>query len=123
MTSKVIKGKKIGRTLGFPTANLEINGELASMQRGVYAVRVRVKDKQYKGVLNLGLRPTFEGQALSPEVHILGFSDDIYGEIIEISDFRFLREEKKFNSIEELKIQIANDVLEVEAYGNAAPQE
>jgi len=108
----VVEGAKRGRTLGFPTANLqpEDSNKLIP-QDGVYFVKVNYNNKKYFGVANIGLRPTFNNvKKPITEVYIFDFSKDIYGEQISIEFLKKLRNEKKFNSIEELEVQIQKDV-------------
>ncbi len=107
----VRKGEQRGRTINFPTANLEF-ADLIRPKFGVYAVEVRLADGTHKyGVANTGNRPTVGGQEARLEVHIFDFEADIYGQYIEV-DFRcFIRPEKKFESFEALKTQITKDAL------------
>ena len=99
-----------GRLLGFPTANINLHDEL-SPKTGVYAVTVDFREKQYKGVANIGYSPTFDDHVFTVEVHILDFDQDIYGENIRVNFIRRLRAEKKFSGIEELSEQIHKDIL------------
>ncbi|MDZ4741997.1 MAG: bifunctional riboflavin kinase/FAD synthetase [Verrucomicrobiota bacterium] len=110
---EVIEGEKLGRKLGFPTANLHISVELLP-PNGVYVCWARVSDKILPAVMNIGMRPTVSEGTLVPlvEVHILDFSENIYGTKIEVIFKKFLRFEKKFNSMDELKKQIVCDVNE-----------
>lgn len=108
----VIQGAKRGRTLGFPTANLKPseNNKLIP-PNGVYFVRVLHNNQNYFGVANIGLRPTFNNvKEPITEVYIFDFSKEIYGENISIEFIKKLRNERKFNSIEQLEIQIQKDV-------------
>lgn len=109
MIGKVIQGDKIGRTIGFPTANIEIDPQKICPKNGVYFVNVKVRDKNYKGMMNIGVRPTIKGEKKQIEVHILNFNEDIYGEILEIHFYERERDEKKFISIEGLKKQLTKD--------------
>lgn len=112
---KVIDGFKVGRKIGFPTANIEPedNSKLIP-DLGVYAVRVRWNNQVYKGMLNIGHRPTLDnGKKISIEVHIIDFDEDIYQETLEIDFFRKIRDEQKFNSIDELIVQLQKDKLNV----------
>lgn len=109
MIGKVIQGDKIGRTIGFPTANIEIDPQKICPKNGVYFVNVKVRDKNYKGMMNIGVRPTIKGVKKQIEVHILNFNEDIYGEILEIHFYERERDEKKFISIEGLKKQLTKD--------------
>ncbi len=105
----VIAGRKLGRTLGFPTANLA-TGESQLPPDGVWAVTARLPGgSPLPGVANLGLRPTVDGKSHTLEVHLLNFSGDLYGQELEITFIRHLRGEIRFPSLDELKIQIQHD--------------
>ena len=107
----VVDGYKVGRKIGFPTANLRVdfpNKLIPSV--GVYAVFVHINGQKYKGMLNIGHRPTINnGNDLSIEVHILDFKEDIYHQKIRIEFIDFLRPEMKFNSVDELIQQMQKD--------------
>lgn len=106
----VIKGKdRGGRLLGFPTANLELIDELVP-KRGVYVVRVLVADRKYDGVTNIGYNPTFGDAGLSVETHILDFQENLLGKQIRIKFIERLRDEKTFESVEDLVAQIKRDI-------------
>ena len=110
ITGKVVKGKSIGHDLGFPTANIEVADEYKLIAAvGVYACRVEYMGKTYKGMSNIGYRPTIDEGDLTIEVNIFDFDKDIYGEEITISFVDRMRDEKKFESLEALKIQLAKD--------------
>ena len=108
----VVEGNKIGRTIGFPTANIIYPNKKVEIPYGVYCAKVETKDKIYNGMLNYGIKPTINEDRTEPvaEVHIIGFNKDIYGEKIKISIIDKIRDEKKFNSIDELKNQIKEDL-------------
>lgn len=111
----VIKGQQIGRTIGVKSANLVYPDNLVEIGRGVYKVSVEHDGKTYSGVANYGLRPTVtsDGDSVEQsilEVHILDFDKDIYGEKIKVTFLKRIRDEKKFNSLEELKLQIQEDI-------------
>ena len=110
-TGKVIKGEQRGRLLGFNTANIEVSSELKIIPSfGVYAVNVLLKGKIYRGMLNIGMNPTFNNNDDTHiEVHILDFDLDIYGEILTIELVKKLRDEIKFNSKEDLVQQLSKD--------------
>lgn len=110
ITGRVVEGDQRGRTIGFPTANLEL-GEHLEPKRGVYAVRVRCQEqgKIFDGVANLGARPTFDKRDILLEAHIFDFSESIYGQHIEVELVSFIRPEQKFDGIDSLKAQIALD--------------
>lgn len=108
----VIKGEQLGRQLGFPTANLQLSVDYKLIpQLGVYAVKTIVRDKVYKGMLNIGYRPTIEGTNKTIELNIFDFEEDIYGEQIQIQLLHYIRAERKFESIEFLKEQLVKDKL------------
>ena len=111
LQGKVVDGYKVGRKIGFPTANLRVdfpNKLIPSV--GVYAVQVSVAGKQWKGMLNIGHRPTLNnGTDLSIEVHILDFEGDIYQQPMRLEFIDFLRPEEKFDSIDELILQMQKD--------------
>jgi len=107
---RVIHGRQLGRTIGFPTANLA-TGDAQLPPDGVWTVTARLADGMVKaGVANLGVRPTVDGVTRSLEVHLFDFSGDIYGTDLEITFLDFLRPEMKFSGVEELRRQIAADV-------------
>lgn len=111
ISGTVIKGNQIGRTIGFPTANIDYPKEKVKMPFGVYSTNVTVKGKTYKGMLNYGIKPTINKECKPvAEVHIIEFNNDIYGENIQIEILDKIRDEKKFNSLEELKQQITKDI-------------
>lgn len=107
----VVDGYKVGRKIGFPTANLRVDFPHKLIPSvGVYAVRVSVNGQNYKGMLNIGHRPTVNnGTNLSIEVHILDFEGDIYSQKIRIEFIDFIRPEAKFSSVDELILQIQKD--------------
>lgn len=109
LIGKVIEGKKIGRTIDFPTANIEIPPTKFLPKIGVYLVKVSFKNQQKWGLMNIGNRPTVDGKNISIEVHILDYHDNLYDEILTIKLIKFLRSESKFSSLEELKKQIQRD--------------
>ena len=107
---EVIKGNQIGRTIGYPTANIDIN-ERDVLLRGVFCVKAIIEgdEGEYKGLANIGFKPTINGTALTLEVHLLNFDKDIYGSNIRIDFMHRIRGEKKFNGLEELSAQINKD--------------
>tara|TARA_B100001057_G_scaffold153130_1_gene153267 strand:- start:696 stop:1613 length:918 start_codon:yes stop_codon:yes gene_type:complete len=106
---KVIKGKKRGRKIGFPTCNMSLNSYVIP-KLGVYAVRVKTKGIIKNGIANIGYRPTFKGQSLLLETNIFGINKNLYNKVISVSFKKFIRSEKKFRSIEYLKKQIKLDI-------------
>lgn len=105
----VVDGKKIGRQIGFPTANLQVDTLKILPSDGVYVVEVLVESVKYRGVLNIGVRPTISAINRTIEVHIIDFVGDLYGKEIELEFVDFLRHEQKFSSLEDLKEQIIQD--------------
>lgn len=106
----VVKGRQLGRTIGFPTANIQVQKKYKLIPKnGVYATHVFLRNKKHKGIMNIGNRPTVEGLGRTQEVHIFDFSDDIYGETIKVEILEFIREETKFENIGELIKQIELD--------------
>ena len=109
---KVIKGRKRGRTIGFPTCNVKLDDYIVP-KLGVYSVIVETKHFRKKGIANIGYRPTFNGQNLLLEVNIFGINKNLYNKEIRVNFIQFIRSEKKFKSLEQLKKQIKIDVIKV----------
>ncbi len=116
LASRVIAGDKLGRKLGFPTANLDATGYVLP-PNGVYAAHAVVRSESRRAVLNIGRRPTVQSPTpqLRVEVHLLDFTGELYGEEMEVTFTRKLRDETQFASLEELKAQIGRDVEEARA--------
>ena len=106
---KVIKGKKRGRKIGFPTCNMTLN-DYVIPKLGVYAVKVNFDNLNKAGIANIGYRPTFKGQSLLLETNIFGISKNLYNKVISVSFKKFIRQEKKFKNFEYLKKQIKIDI-------------
>jgi riboflavin kinase / FMN adenylyltransferase len=106
---EVVRGAGRGRTLGFPTANVRTDRPLI-VPTGVYACRARCGDAAHRAMVNVGNRPTFEGQTYAIEAYLLDFSGDIYDRPLCLEFHRRVRDERKFPSVEALKEQIARDV-------------
>ena len=110
LTGTVVKGNAIGRTIGFPTANLELgNAKKIIPADGVYSAWVKVDGTSYKGMMNIGKKPTINNQARTLEVHLLEFEQDIYGEAICIEFVNKIRDEIKFTDILKLQQQLQVD--------------
>jgi riboflavin kinase / FMN adenylyltransferase len=119
LVGEVVQGQQLGRTIGFPTANLHLPKEKFLPHYGVYAVQAQVcfaADQLpaldapcINGVMNLGMRPTVDGDRLSAEVHLFNWAEDLYGKVLSVSLCAFLRPEQKFASLDALKLQIARD--------------
>lgn len=105
----VMHGDKRGRTIGFPTANLSIDEAQMIPGNGVYAGYVKIENIKYKAMVNIGIRPTFNGTTKTIEVNILDFTGDLYDKILEFIFFKKIRNEMKFSNIYELKIQLESD--------------
>ncbi len=106
---KVVKGKKRGRKIGFPTCNLKV-GSYVIPKLGVYAVKVKSANFIKNGIANIGYRPTFKGQSLLLETNIFGINKNLYNKVISVSFKKFIRPEKKFKNFEYLKKQIKVDI-------------
>ena len=114
---KVKEGKKIGRTIGFPTANIDIS-KRDILLRGVFCVKAIIEsnEKEYNGLANIGFKPTVSGTALTLEVHLLNFDKDLYGSEMQINFMHRIRGEQKFNDLDELRVQINNDVKKADEF-------
>ncbi|UXX80091.1 bifunctional riboflavin kinase/FAD synthetase [Reichenbachiella carrageenanivorans] len=110
ISGTVVKGKKIGTELGFPTANIQVAEDFKLIPKdGAYAVSVMVNDRWHKGMLNVGVRPTVGGLHRVIETHLFDFDQQIYDQPIQVEFIQHLRNEKKFDSLEELKFQLEKD--------------
>ena len=113
----VIEGKKIGRSIGFPTANLSLDQDTFIPNFGVYTGKIYIDNNIFNTIVNIGLNPTVDDQAtLKIEAHIFDFSSDIYNSKVEISLSKFIRKEIKFKNIDELKVQISEDIKTAKKY-------
>lgn len=112
LSGEVVHGRQIGRTIGVPTANLCMPEELLCPRRGVYAGLARWEGNARPAVINIGIRPTVEGTNVNAEAWLLDFDGDLYGKTLQLSFFRFLRPEKKFGNLEELKAAILANAAE-----------
>lgn len=107
---KVIYGKQNGEVMGIKTANIDVKKDITLPKKGVYYTSTIVRGKLYKSISNIGFNPTFDGESLSVETHLIDFNDNIYGEEIEIFFHKHTRDELKFVSMEELVKQIRMDL-------------
>ncbi len=112
LKGNIIEGEKRGRQIGFPTTNVDTNWELLP-KPGVYATMAVLKEARYKSITNIGFRPTFGNNKLLIETHLFDFSETVYGEEIKVEFFQRLRDERKFESVDDLISQIKLDVGEV----------
>ena len=108
---KVQKGKQLGKKIGFPTANIDIKDYIAACP-GVYAVKVLRKNnyKYLSGIANLGYRPTFNQKKILLEVHLFNFSGNLYNKLLSVEFVKFIRKEKKFKNVNQLRAQINIDL-------------
>lgn len=116
VSGEVVHGQARGRTIGFPTANIDVWQELAIPATGVYAGWATLGDERFMAVTNVGYRPTFEGRDVTVEAHLLDFDRDIYGQTLGFTFEKRLRAEQKFSGIEALIAQIRADADEGRAY-------
>ncbi len=110
INSKVVDGKHLGRSLGFPTINQKIDKSICLPLNGVYLTRVHFDGLSYYAITNIGTQPTVGGDEIISETHIFDFSDDLYGKEVTVEFLKFIRPVKKFSSIEELKNQVLLDI-------------
>ena len=112
LTGRVVKGSNIGSSIGFPTANIDIESQWKILPRnGVYAVKVFVKNQHYLGMLNLGTRPSISDNSFVIEVHLFDFNRIIYNEKLKIEFIERIRDEKKFPDLEQLRSQLKIDEI------------
>jgi riboflavin kinase/FMN adenylyltransferase len=111
LAGEVVHGEKRGRTIGFPTANIEVSQPFVIPCNGVYFVQLFVANSAHYGVMNIGVKPTFHEQgAVTIEAHLFDFDQDIYGKSVKVDLLAFIRAEQRFNSVDELIAQIQTDV-------------
>jgi riboflavin kinase/FMN adenylyltransferase len=117
LTGTVTKGKQLGRTIGFPTANLQLDEDFKLVpQNGVYIAKSIINQKMIFGMMNIGFNPTVGGQHQTIEIHFFDFNEDLYGQKITISILHKIRDEQKFESVELLKKQLESDKNTALAY-------
>lgn len=110
LNGMIVHGDKRGKQIGYPTANIQPEGTRKIIPKnGVYAVWVRVEGSYHPGMMNIGVRPTFEGEDKTLEVHIFSFNEDIYGKKVQVQFVDRIRDEREFSGIEQLKEQLTND--------------
>jgi len=114
LSGEVVKDRQIGRTMNFPTANIEYPKGKYPLKNGVYETRVTIAGKEYKGITNYGARPTFENEKIVTETHLDGFNGDLYGKQLKVEFVRYLRDIQKFESVEKLKNQLTMDIRRVQ---------
>ena len=112
ITGKVVQGNKIGSSIGYPTANIEIDNQWKILPKnGVYAVKILLKNQQYFGMLNLGNRPSISDDSFAIEVHLFDFNATIYNEELKIEFIQRIRDEQQFSDLEKLKSQLKIDAI------------
>lgn len=117
ISGTVVKGKQLGRTIGFPTANVHPDESYKLIpQNGAYIIRATYKGEQFEGMLNIGVRPTVDGSVKTIEAHLFDFNKEIYGEEMQLELLQYIRPEKKFNGLAELMEQIKLDKEKTERY-------
>lgn len=113
LIGEVVRDRQVGRTMGFPTANIVYPKEKYALKTGVYETRVTLDGKDYKGITNYGARPTFDDRTVVTETYLDGFDGDLYGCTLCVRFVRFLREIRKYGGAEELKAQLTEDIRRV----------
>lgn len=116
LTGKVVNGRRIGRTIGVPTANLTIPKDVVRLRHGVYACKATVEGETFLAVTNVGNRPTVGGHVVTVEPWLLDFKGDLYGKTLTLEFYSFLRPERKFDSLEELKAEIQKNALQTREF-------
>lgn len=115
--SQIVEGNHIGRTMGIPTVNMEISNEKVIPPKGVYVSQVKLEDKVYMGISNIGNKPTIgDDYPTSAETFIFDFNGDLYGKVVRVSFLYYVRPEKKFDNLDDLKNQIEEDIAFVHNY-------
>jgi len=110
INGKVIEGKKIGATLGYPTANIQYNNDLIIPKDGIYKTETYVNENTYLSATSIGDNPTFNGSEKTIETFIIDFKEDIYNKYIKVSFLKFIRSQKRFNDVESLKKHMSDDI-------------
>jgi riboflavin kinase/FMN adenylyltransferase len=116
INGKIIHGRRIGRTIGFPTTNVIPDQGKLLPPNGVYAVRSQIDGRFYNGITNIGTKPTVEGKFVGVETFLYDCEEDFYGEVQKVELLHFLRPEQKFPTLADLKVQIGKDRVEGENY-------
>ncbi|NLY37100.1 MAG: bifunctional riboflavin kinase/FAD synthetase [Tissierellia bacterium] len=122
-SGQVIHGKKMGKFLGYPTTNVTINDSVYALRSGVYVTRTYLIDEVFESVTNVGRIPTFTGRPFSVETYIFDFNRSIYGQEVRLEFLHYLRDEKKYENLEDLVKQIKKDVEDTKIYFLKHPQE
>lgn len=112
LSGKIIKGKGLGRQLGYPTANLRIKETYKLIPKnGAYVIESHLKGRKVYGMMNIGYNPTVDGENQSIEIHFLDFEEDLYNQYLQVNILEWIREEQKFNTLDELKEQLHKDQI------------
>lgn len=122
LNGEVFQDRRIGRTIGFPTANIEYPTGKHPIKKGVYETAVMLDGKDYIGITNYGSRPTFDNTRVLTETYLDGFDGDLYGRTLKVEFIRYLREVKKFDSVDALKTQLEEDIRTVRNHDQIRPQ-
>ncbi len=121
LNGTIVKGKQLGRTIGFPTANIHIEEDYKLIPKiGVYVVKAIVNEETVYGMMNIGFNPTVNGDKQTIEVHLFNFDKDIYDQNIEVCLLHYIREEQKFSSLDALKAQLNQDKIDSLAFVNTS---
>ena len=110
LLGEVVKDRQVGRTIGFPTANILYPQDKFPLKQGVYESRVTMDGKTYKGITNYGARPTFDNDSVVTETYLDGFDGDLYGKLMKVEFVRYLRDIARFNSVDDLTKQLEKDI-------------
>lgn len=116
VSGTIVKGNQLGRKLGFPTINIMTEEHRAYPPNGVYATKVYIDQKQYLGITNIGYAPTVDVEVKRIETYIYDFNEDVYGKHAKVEFYKFIRPERKFNGIEELKCEVDKNKQQVIEY-------
>ncbi len=113
LMGEVVRDRQVGRTMGFPTANIPYPEDKFPLKQGVYETQVEVDGKTYKGITNFGARPTFDNDRVLTETHLIDFAGELYGRTLKVEFLRYLREIQRFEGVEKLKEQLTKDIRQV----------
>ncbi len=116
LAGQVVSGRKLGRTIGVPTANVQLPENVVELPHGVYACKALADGEEYLAVTNVGNRPTVDGHHVTVEAWLLDFAGDMYGKLLVLEFYKFLRPEKKFASLEELREEIQKNAMETRKF-------
>ena len=106
----VLDGQHLGRKLGFPTINQDLPSKIPLLKNGVYLTKIKISKRTEYGITNIGMRPTVKDSRLICETHIFDFSSDLYGKHVTVEFVDFIRQERKFDSLDDLSAQVKKDI-------------